>query len=317
MRSGPDVNPYTSGYHEPVLCKAVVNGLVGKTDGCYVDATLGGGGHTAALLDALDAGGRVVGIDQDSDAIEAASTRLSDFIQTGHLQVIQGNFANLPVLLGTLNISAIDGILLDLGVSSHQFDAGHRGFSHRLDGPLDMRMDTHVDESARDLLARLDERELRLILRKYGEEPRAGSIARKLLAGPVPETTRELSEIVEGAVPPPQRSKTLARVFQALRIAVNNELEVLEQVLRDATDLVRPGGRIAVIAYHSLEDRRVKRFLRYGNLRGEPERDLMGNLIAPWRPINRRPLVPDEEEVAGNPRSRSARLRLAERLPLP
>ncbi len=311
------MNPYASGYHEPVLCKAVVNGLVSVADGCYVDATLGGGGHTAALLDMLGPFGRVIGVDQDSDAIEEASKRLAPAIQEGRLSIVQGNFANLPVLLDALNISAIDGILLDLGVSSHQFDAGHRGFSHRLNGPLDMRMDVQMSESAGDLLARLDESELRRILRKYGEEPRARAIAHAMLVDGPPSTTAELAAIIDRVVAPPQRSKSLARVFQALRIAVNDEVEVLLQVLRDATDLVRPGGRIAVIAYHSLEDRPVKRFLRYGNLKGEPIRDLMGNLLAPWRPINRRPISADEEEVQRNPRSRSARLRLAERQPLP
>jgi 16S rRNA (cytosine1402-N4)-methyltransferase len=311
------VNPYASGYHEPVLCKAVVNGLVGTTDGCYVDATLGGGGHTAALLDTLSPSARVIGVDQDSDAIAEASKRLAPAIQDGRLSIVQGNFANLPVLLDTQGISAIDGILLDLGVSSHQFDAGHRGFSHRLNGPLDMRMDVQMSESAGDLLARLDESELRRILRKYGEEPRARAIAHAMLVDGPPSTTAELASIIDRVVFGPQRSKSLARVFQALRIAVNDEVEVLLQVLRDATDLVKPGGRIAVIAYHSLEDRPVKRFLRYGNLKGEPIRDVMGNLIAPWRPINRRPISADEEEIQRNPRSRSARLRLAERQPLP
>ncbi|MFT4605609.1 MAG: 16S rRNA (cytosine1402-N4)-methyltransferase [Rhodothermales bacterium] len=311
------MNPYASGYHEPVLCKAVVNGLVGTTDGCYVDATLGGGGHTAALLDTLSPSARVIGVDQDSDAIAEASKRLAPAIQDGRLSIVQGNFANLPVLLDTQGISAIDGILLDLGVSSHQFDAGHRGFSHRLNGPLDMRMDVQMSESAGDLLARLDESELRRILRKYGEEPRARAIAHAMLVDGPPSTTAELASIIDRVVFGPQRSKSLARVFQALRIAVNDEVEVLLQVLRDATDLVKPGGRIAVIAYHSLEDRPVKRFLRYGNLKGEPIRDVMGNLIAPWRPINRRPISADEEEIQRNPRSRSARLRLAERQPLP
>jgi 16S rRNA (cytosine1402-N4)-methyltransferase len=259
----------------------------------------------------------VIGVDQDSDAIAETSERLAPAIQKGRLSIVQGNFANLPVLLDTLNISAIDGILLDLGVSSHQFDAGHRGFSHRLNGPLDMRMDVQMSESAGDLLARLDEFELRRILRKYGEEPRARAIAHAMLADGPPSTTAELAAIIDRVVSGPQRSKSLARVFQALRIAVNDEVEVLLQVLRDATDLVKPGGRIAVIAYHSLEDRPVKRFLRYGNLKGEPVRDVMGNLIAPWRPINRRPIAADEEEVQRNPRSRSARLRLAERQPLP
>jgi 16S rRNA (cytosine1402-N4)-methyltransferase len=311
------VNPYASGYHEPVLCKAVVNGLVGDPDGCYVDATLGGGGHTAALLDQLGPGGRVIGIDQDSDAIEAASDRLAKELDAGRLQIVAGNFGDLSDLLSQIGVVQIDGILLDLGVSSHQFDAGHRGFSHRLDGPLDMRMDasTSRSESAAELLARLDERELRQLLWEYGEEKRASAVARAILRADTIQTTSDLAQIVERAVPPQDRIKTLSRVFQAIRIEVNQELDVLEHVLRSATDAVATGGRIAVLSYHSLEDRRVKRYLRYGNLSGTPERDIMGNLIAPWRPINRRPLMAGEEETEQNPRARSARLRLAERLP--
>lgn len=309
------MNPYASGYHEPVLCKAVVDGLVGITDGCFVDATLGGGGHTAALLDKLGPSGQVVGIDQDSEAIAAATTRLDADIRSGRLRVLQGNFGDLPDLLSHIGITEIDGILLDLGVSSHQFDAGYRGFSHRLDGPLDMRMDPDAHETAADLLDRLEERELRTLLREYGEEPRAGAIAREIIRARPLSRTSELVGIIERSVRPPDRSKALARVFQAIRIAVNDELGVLERVLADATALVRPEGRIAVIAYHSLEDRRVKRYLRYGNLKGKPRRDLMGNLIAPWSPINKRPITPDAEEVERNPRARSARLRLAIRQP--
>ncbi|MBO6574631.1 MAG: 16S rRNA (cytosine(1402)-N(4))-methyltransferase RsmH [Rhodothermales bacterium] len=311
------MNPYASGYHEPVLCKAVVNGLVGKTDGYFVDATLGGGGHTAALLDALDPAGTVIGIDQDDDAIAAASHRLQDAIAEGRLQILQGNFADLEDLLSAIGVTQVDGILLDLGVSSHQFDAGQRGFSHRLDGPLDMRMSADMSESAADLLDRLTERELRRLLREFGEEPRAGAIAREVIRSRPLTRTFDLVGIIERVVPPPDRSKALARVFQALRIEVNDEMRVLENVLAAATALVRPEGRIAVISYHSLEDRRVKRYLRYGNLEGTPRRDIMGNLLAPWRPLNKRPIIPDAAEVAANPRSRSARLRLAERLPLP
>ncbi|MFT5141515.1 MAG: 16S rRNA (cytosine1402-N4)-methyltransferase [Rhodothermales bacterium] len=310
------MNPYASGYHEPVLCKAVVNGLVGDPDGCYVDATLGGGGHAAALLDRLGPGGRVIGIDQDSDAIEATSNRLAKELDAGRLQILAGNFSDLSDLLSEIEVVQIDGILLDLGVSSHQFDAGHRGFSHRLDGPLDMRMDSaSQSESAAELLERLDERELRQLLWEYGEEKRASAVARAILRADSIQTTSDLAQIVERVVPPQDRIKTLSRVFQAIRIEVNQELEVLEQVLRSATDVVATGGRIAVLAYHSLEDRRVKRYLRYGNLSGTPERDIMGNLIAPWRPINRRPIIADEEETEQNPRARSARLRLAERQP--
>jgi 16S rRNA (cytosine1402-N4)-methyltransferase len=308
------VNPYASDYHQPVLCKAVVNGLIGKPDGNYVDGTLGGGGHTAALLDALTSDGRVIGIDQDAEALAAASGRLEGALESGRLTLVRGNFERLSDLVSHLDIDEIDGILLDLGVSSHQFDAGHRGFSHRLDGPLDMRMDSaSMNESAADLLSRMDERELRQILREYGEEPRASRIARAITEGAPLGTTAELAETIRRAVPSQDQSKSLARVFQALRIAVNRELDVLERVLQEATRMVRPGGRIAVIAYHSLEDRRVKRFLRYGNFEGHPERDFLGNLLAPWSPVNRRPIVPEAQELESNPRARSARLRLAER----
>jgi 16S rRNA (cytosine1402-N4)-methyltransferase len=269
------------------------------------------------MLDALSPSGHLLGVDQDPEALDAAGNRLSEAISSGRLRLVRGNFRDLTRLLEAAGVTRVDGILLDLGVSSHQFDAAYRGFSHRLDGPLDMRMDNGARETASQMLDRLDEVDLRRLLREFGEEPRAKKLAYLMVRARPIARTGHLVAIVESAVPPPDRSKTLARVFQALRIAVNRELEVLETVLQEATNLTGAGGRLAVISYHSLEDRRVKRFLRYGNLEGQPRRDMMGNLLAPWTPINRRPIAPEPDEIERNPRARSARLRLAERQPNP
>jgi 16S rRNA (cytosine1402-N4)-methyltransferase len=299
----------------PVLYKAVVEGLITDPAGCYVDATIGGGGHAAALLDALAPEGRLIGIDRDPEALEAVRHRLTQALAEGRLQLLQGNFADLEPLLDALGIGWIDGLLLDLGVSSHQLDKAARGFSFQAEGPLDMRMDpSGGGPTAQQLLMRWSLQELAEVLRRFGEEPRALKLARAIYeARPIP-TTKALAEIVRREVPPKEAAKTLARVFQALRIAVNDELRALEQVLEAATRRIRPGGRLAVISYHSLEDRRVKRFLRYGNLEGQPLRDVYGQLQTPWRPLTRRPIRPSDDEIAANPRARSARLRLAERL---
>lgn len=306
---------YATSYHNPVLCKAVVSGLITRPDGCYVDATLGGGGHTAALLDALAPGGRVIAIDRDADAIREAEERLEVDIGKGRLQLVRGNFSEMEALLSGVGESRVDGVLMDLGVSSHQLDVGARGFSFRADGPLDMRMDDRAGVSAADLVNGLDDAGLRRVLRAYGEEPSAGRIARAMIAARPIVTTSELADAVRSAIPGTAKaSKALARVFQALRIAVNGELDALETTLRAVTRLVRPGGRVAVISYHSLEDRRAKRYLRYGNFDGRPVRDLYGNLIAPWREVDRHAIEADEAEVLRNPRARSARLRIAERV---
>lgn len=305
---------YATGYHAPVLYKAVIEGLVTNPSGVYVDGTLGGGGHTAALLNVLADDAHVIGIDQDSEALEEVRQRLSRDLERGRLRLLHGNFGDVERLLRDEGISEIDGMLLDLGVSSHQIDVAERGFSYIAEGELDMRMDRRSGLTADEIVNRWSPSELRRVLYEYGEEPRAGRIAKAILAERPVETTRRLAEIVRGQVRQQDELKTLSRVFQGLRIAVNGELERLEEALVAGLRLVRPGGRMAVISYHSLEDRRVKRFFRYGNLKGEPVHDFYGNLLTPWRELTRKPIEADEEEVRLNPRSRSARLRVAERV---
>ena len=305
---------YASGYHAPVLCKAVIEGLVTRTSGVYLDGTLGGGGHTAAMLDALSAEGSVIAIDQDEEAIREASTRLAVELENGRLTILKGNFSDMATLLQSHGIEQVDGILLDLGVSSHQLDEASRGFSHRMKGPLDMRMDQDQVFGADQVVNEWEERELMLAFFQLGEEPKSRRIARSIVQKRPILSTEALAEIVRDAAPRGQESKTLARVFQAIRIAVNRELDVLDTALEDAVNLLGPGGRIAVISYHSLEDRRAKRFFRSGNLQGEIKKDFFGHQISPWKEITRKPISADENEKEENPRSRSARLRIAERL---
>lgn len=305
---------YATAFHAPVLSHDVRTRLVTDPNGRYVDATLGGGGHARALLDELGPEAALLGVDRDPDAIAAARDRLADEQAAGRFRAIQGTFGELRSLLKAEDFIPLDGLLLDLGVSSYQIDDPGRGFSFQEEGPLDMRMNPKGRQlSARQIVNDWSERELRDVLREYGEERRAGTVAHAIVDARPLETTQDLAELVRSVVPPPDEVKTLARVFQALRIAVNAELEELEEVLEQSPDLVRQGGRIAVISYHSLEDRRVKRYLRYGNFEGTPRRDLYGNLVAPWRETPREPIEASESEVEANPRARSARLRVAER----
>ncbi|MGA7305932.1 MAG: 16S rRNA (cytosine(1402)-N(4))-methyltransferase RsmH [Rhodothermales bacterium] len=299
-----------SSYHVPVLCKAVLEGLITDRSGTYVDATLGGGGHAAAILGELGTSAVFVGIDQDMDALDVCRRRFSE---DPRVRLVHGNFGELPTLLSKVGINRMDGILLDLGVSSHQIDTPGRGFSYRTEGPLDMRMNTVSERSAYEFVNSASEGDLRDAIRLYGEEKRAGKIAAAVLKGRPIDNTRAFAEAIASAVPARDLVKTLSRVFQAIRIAVNDELNVLEQALMDSVTLLGEGGRIAVISYHSLEDRRVKHFLRYGNFRGEPVKDLYGNLITPFEPVTRKAVQPDEDECRQNPRARSARLRIAER----
>lgn len=299
-----------SSYHVPVLCKAVLEGLITDRSGTYVDATLGGGGHAAAILEELESSAVFVGIDQDLEALDVCRDRFSG---DGRVRLIHGNFGDLSALLRDAGIHQVDGILLDLGVSSHQIDTPGRGFSYRTEGPLDMRMNTVSERSAYEFVNSASEGELRDAIRWYGEERRAGRIASAVLKARPIDNTRALAEAIASVVHARDLVKTLSRVFQAVRIVVNDELQVLEQALADIVQLLKIGGRVAVISYHSLEDRRVKHFLRYGNLSGEPVRDVYGNLITPFEPVTRRAVQPDEDECRLNPRARSAKLRIAER----
>ncbi|CAN5569340.1 16S rRNA (cytosine(1402)-N(4))-methyltransferase RsmH [soil metagenome] len=309
-----DAPDYSSPYHAPVMPTEVVTHLVTSRDGVYVDGTLGGGGHTMAILDTLSPRGHVVGIDRDPEARAAADARLGAAVKDGQLTVAAGTIADMQRLLEEAGIQTVDGVLLDLGVSSHQIDESTRGFAFSADGPLDMRMDPTRGSTAAQLANDLDESEIVDMLRSLGEEPRAKQIARALIAGRPVLRTRELADIVRSSVPNRDEVKTLARVFQAFRIAVNDELGELERALEAALDVLTPGGRLVVIAYHSLEDRRVKRFMRSGNFQGTLTRDLYGNTHSPWHAITRRAVTASEAEVARNPRSRSARLRVAEKL---
>ena len=308
--------------HLPVLAEEVVEMLAPHPGSLQIDATLGGGGHTERILEAASPDGRVLGLDADPAAIERTRQRLARF--GDRLVLRQANFRDLATVAPAAGFGAVDGVLLDLGLSSHQLADRERGFSFRTGGPLDMRFDTARGEPAAALLARLTADDLAALLRRYGEEPHAGRIARAIVAargaGPV-DTAERLAEVVALAVPrrpgPPPRIHPATRTFQALRIAVNDELGALVAVLPAALDLLRPGGRLAVLAYHSLEDRIVKRFVA-AERRGcvcPPVFPVCRCGRSPrLRPVGRQPTVPVEQEVAANPRARSARLRVAERL---
>ncbi len=311
---GSDSQEFASSYHAPVLCDIVVQGLVENREGLYVDATLGGGGHTAALLAYLKPAGKVAGIDQDADAIAAARVRLEEDERSGRFMALRGNFAEARELLSAQGVSQVDGILLDLGVSSHQLNTASRGFSYAGDGALDMRMDGRAGVTAADIVNSWAPEDLTRLLYKYGEEPSARRIVQQIVAARPLQTTGALADVIRSTVSSKRINKTLARVFQALRIQVNDEMQVLEDTLALSVDLLKPGGRIAVISYHSLEDRRVKRFLKYGNLDGTPVRDFYGHLVTPWRLVTRKAIKPDDREINQNPRARSARLRIAERI---
>ena len=303
---------YATAYHAPVLEAETVAHLVRDLEGVYVDGTLGGGGHSAALLDALGDGALVVGIDQDPEALAQATARLTPALEAGRFVALEGNFSDLEALLRRAEIDRpIAGVLLDLGVSSHQLDEAERGFAYGKPGPLDMRM-SDTGETAAELVARLSASDLADVIYQYGEERRSRAIARAVKDA-APTTTDALADAVRSAVPTRDELKTLARVFQALRIAVNRELDVLEDALPAALEVLDEGGRLAVIAYHSLEDRRAKQFLKTGRFSGQVEKDVFGNPLTPFLPVTRKPIVASDLEVEANPRARSARLRVAQK----
>ncbi len=285
-----------------------INGLAIKSDGTYVDATFGGGGHSRAILEHLGEKGRLIGMDQDMDAWQ---NRLED----GRFTFAHGNFAYIKNFLRYYGVDSVDGILADLGVSFHHFDAVDRGFTFRADAPLDMRMNRAASFTARELLNTYTEERLADVLYLYGELRQSRRLAAAIVKARPLVTTGELLNVVRPFIKASQEKKELSMLFQALRIEVNGELDALRQLLAQSLDVLKPGGRLAIITYHSLEDRLVKNFMRSGNVEGRQEKDFYGRVNTPWRVITSKVIVPDADEVSRNPRSRSAKLRVAELLP--
>lgn len=302
-------------YHIPALLSQSLDALDLRPDGVYVDCTLGGGGHSRAILAALDParGGHLLSFDQDRDAIARADVD-PDFAGNEGFTAVLGNFRFLRNFLRFYGYSTVDGILADLGVSFHHFDDPSRGFSFRWDGPLDMRMNRNAPRPASALLEEATEEELADIFYLYGELKQARKFARAIVnarrQAPV-DTVERLLDIVRPLINPRQEKKELAQLFQALRIVVNNEIEALRQLLTQALEALKPGGRLAIITYHSLEDRLVKNFMKTGNLEGKAEKDFFGRSLSPLKCLTSKPITPDMEEMERNPRSRSAKLRVA------
>ncbi|MBQ0016063.1 MAG: 16S rRNA (cytosine(1402)-N(4))-methyltransferase RsmH [Bacteroidales bacterium] len=296
-------------YHQPVMLAECMDGLNIRPDGVYVDVTFGGGGHSRAIIERLGNDGRLIAFDQDADA-------LVNTIPDPRFTLIHENFKHLKAFLRLNGIRHIDGLIADLGVSSHQFDEASRGFSTRFDGQLDLRMDRRQDFSAKELVNDSDEADLCRILRLYGELPNAMQMAHaiRLYRNECAiETTQQLKDAVSRHLPKNQENKYLAMLFQALRIEVNGELEALKQLLQQATQLLNPGGRLVVMSYHSLEDRIVKNYMRAGNFEGEIAKDFFGNPLVPYKLISRKAITASAEELQYNNRARSAKLRIAER----
>ena len=309
-----------NGYHNPVLLHPSVDAIVTNPDGCYADATFGGGGHSREILSRLSSKGRLLAFDRDSDALAQAP-------DDPRLILIHNNFRFIHnyVLLQAAGDAAegaadfkggVDGILADLGVSSHQFDTAERGFSFRYDSPLDMRMNAQGGRTAADIVNSYTQEELENVLRLYGEVDNARRLSQLITearaAAPI-LTTGDLDKALAPALPSFAQHKQLARIYQAFRIEVNDEMRSLEKFLSGAARSLKPGGRLAVITYHSIEDRMVKNFIRTGNVEGKEIKDAFGRSTASLRAVNRKPVVPAEEEIAANTRARSAKLRVAER----
>lgn len=297
------------GYHVPALLRETVDGLEVKPDGVYVDVTFGGGGHSREILSRLGKNGKLLGFDQDEDAVKNA-------LQDERFTFVRSNFRYLSNFLRYHHIDKVDGILADLGVSFHHFDEAERGFSFRFDGPLDMRMNVQSPFSAATLLNTYTEEQLADVFYLYGELHNARKIARTIVNARATRPFDQIFPFVEVLKPyfsKEKEKKDMARVFQALRMEVNHEMEALEELLLQSEQMLQPGGRLVVLTYHSLEDRMVKNFIRSGNMQGKVEKDFYGNVLAPFKAVNNRVLVAGEEEIARNPRSRSAKLRIAER----
>ena len=297
-------------YHVPVLLDASIEALkLGDGGGDWMDATFGGGGHSRVIISKLNNEGRLFSFDQDPDAV-------ANKIDDSRFNLVEANFRYAKQFLSLHGVKELSGMLADLGVSSHQFDTADRGFSLRMDGPLDMRMNHSSGLSAAELIEESTWEELMVVLRIYGEVNRPDKLARTIKAAsdnsPI-KTTNDLIKAISKHAPSGRENKFYAQVFQALRIEVNDELAALKDLLEQATQLIKPGGRLAIISYHSLEDRLVKHFMRSGNFEDKVEKDIKGASLAPFKQVVRKAIVATPEEVLGNPRARSARLRIAER----
>ena len=296
-------------YHIPVLLTPSVDGMNIRPDGTYVDVTFGGGGHSREILSRLGDGGRLLGFDQDEDAEQ-------NIVDDPHFIFVRSNFRYLHNFLRYHGIEEVDAILADLGVSSHHFDDSERGFSFRFDGALDMRMNKRAGQTAADLINNYDEERLADIFYLYGELKNSRKLASALVKARATRKITTIAEFLEVVKPffgREREKKELAKVFQALRIEVNQEMEALKEMLYAATEALKPGGRLVVITYHSLEDRMVKNIMKTGNVEGKTEKDFFGNVQSPFRLVNNKVIVPDEAEIERNPRSRSAKLRIAEK----
>ena len=297
-------------YHTSVLLDESVSALIDSVNGVYADATFGGGGHTAEILSRLSQNGRVLAFDRDSDAI---ANKFDD----PRLTLIRSDFRWIHNhVLHQGYKEGIDGVLADLGVSSHQFDTAERGFSFRYEAPLDMRMNQEAEFNAADIVNTYEQADLEKILRLYGEVDNSRKIAQLICKAreiSKIETTTDLGKAIESALPKFAEHKFLAKVYQALRIEVNQEMKSLEKFLSGAARSLKPGGKLVVITYHSLEDRMVKNFIKAGNIEGKVEKDFYGNATAPLKAVNRKPILPQESEISENTRARSAKLRIAEK----
>lgn len=295
-------------YHRPVLLSESIEALNIQPGGIYLDLTFGGGGHSLQILKKLGKNGRLLAFDQDPDAAQ-------NLLDDKRFTFVNANFRYLKNFLRFYHIPKVQGILADLGISSYQIDKAERGFSFRSKSELDMRMNQKAGKSAADVLNTYKEEELIRIFREYGELRNAGTIARVILkarASSSITTTTQLAELLEKMAPHNQRSKFMARIYQAIRIEVNEELEALKEMLLQTTECLEAGGRLVVITYHSLEDRLVKNFMKSANLEGEVKKDFYGQPLSCWKIINRKVIVPGEEELKQNNRARSAKLRIAE-----
>ncbi len=295
-------------YHQPVLARECIEMLAIRPQGIYVDATFGGGGHAKLILERLGDKGRLYGFDQDEEAQR-------NLIEDERLVFINHNFRYLKRFLKLHGITAVDGIFADLGVSSHQLDEAARGFSYRFDAPLDMRMNQQAALTAATVVNTYDAEALQRVLGEYGEVRNARTLAQQLVTERQMRPISTIADLLAVAEPLArgQRLRYLSQVFQALRMEVNDETGALRELLQQSLDVLKPGGRLVVISYHSIEDRLVKRFLRTGNPEGELRQDFYGNIQRPFKIITKNPIEPSEEEVRDNPRSRSAKLRVGEK----